>query len=582
MVMHHLHKAREHLNNRFGHIDYKWIALSNTTLGVLMASIDSSILLISLPAIFRGIGIDPLAVGETNFLLWTLMGYMVTTSVLLVTFGRISDIFGRVKMYNAGFAIFSFGSILLWLVPGQGNTTAMLIIVFRIIQGIGGAFLFANSAAIITDAFPEKERGLALGINQIAFTGGSFVGLLVGGILAPIDWRLIFLVSVPFGVVGTIWAYMMLKEIAEVQKGQGLDLLGNFLFAGGLIALLVSITYGLMPYGGQPMGWENPLVLGGIIAGILMIAGFVLYEKRVKYPLFDFDLFRIRTFAAGNLAAFLSSLTRGGLMFLIIIWLQGIWLPLHGFSFEDTPFWSAIYMLPMTIMFMLAGPVSGYFSDKHGARKFAVLGMLLNMAGFILLFFLPVDFQYPVFAFILGLMGVAMGIFAAPNTAAVMSSVPAHARGVASGMRATFLNVANTLSIALIFTLLSVGLSGPLPAALQLGLAGFGVPASASASVVQQLTPTAALFTMFLGYNPMATLLPPAVLDSVSAQAKATILGKQFFPKLLSGPFFSGIGLVFLASAILSLIAAAAASLHEKGKRAEEAKPVVMPYLDME
>ena len=570
-----LEQAREWAQNHFGHIDYKWIALSNTTLGVLMASIDASILLISLPTIFRGIGIDPLAPAEAGYLLWTLMGYMVVTSVLLVTFGRISDMFGRVKMYNAGFAIFTIGSILLTLVQGSGDFAAQQIIFFRLIQAIGGAFLFANSAAILTDAFPAKQRGFALGVNQIAFIGGSFLGLLLGGVLAPISWRLIFLVSVPVGVVGTVWAYLMLKETAEVRKGQKLDIPGNILFAGGLIALLVSLTYGLEPYGGSPMGWGSPFVLGVIAIGLLMLAAFWWYEKRAPQPLFDLKLFSIRSFFAGNLAAFLAALARGGLQFLLIIWLQGIWLPLHGVSYEDAPFWAAVYMLPMTVMFMLFGPLSGYLSDKHGARKFAMAGMILNVIGFVGLLLLPADFSYPVFAVLLAIMGAGMGLFAAPNTATIMSSVPPHTRGVASGMRATVLNTANTLSITLVFTLLTIGLAGPLPGAISGGLTSAGVP-QAAALAVAQVPPTGALFAMFLGYNPMGALLPAPVLAGLSPVARETVLSPRFFPTLLSGPFISGIALVFMAAAVLSLIAALASSMHEEKhqwKEDEEAPP---------
>ena len=291
------------------------------------------------------------------------------------------------------------------------------------------------------------------------------------------------------------------------------------------------------------------------------------------------SLFRIRTFLAGNVATFLAALARGGLQFLLIIWLQGIWLPMHGFTFEDTPLWSAIYMLPMTIAFMATGPLSGYLSDKHGAHKFAIAGLLLNVLGFILLFFLPANFSYIPFAAILALMGVGMGMFSSPNMSLVMGSVPAHARGVASGMRATFQNTANTLSIVLLFTLLTVGLSGPLPSALAGGLVRAGVP-QAAAGAVSDIPPSGALFAMFLGYNPLGTLLPQTVLSSLSVQARTLVLGKQFFPTLLSGPFMSGASLAFAFSAILSLLAAGASALHDRKEHA--LPPSKEPFIDME
>ncbi|HMD90453.1 MAG TPA: MFS transporter [Anaerolineaceae bacterium] len=552
------------LRYRISHVPYKWIALSNTTLGVFMAALDGSIVLISLPAIFHGIGINPLAPEETNYLLWTLMGYMVVTATLLVAFGRISDIFGRVRLYNLGFAIFAVGSILLYLVTGTGNTAAVEIIVFRLIQAVGGAFLFSNSAAILTDAFPANQRGTAMGINQIAALAGQFIGLILGGILAAINWRLVFLVSVPFSVGGTIWAYVALHETSIVRKKQHLDIPGNLLFAYGLLALLISMTYGLQPYGNSSMGWSNPWVIAGIVSGLLALVAFLFVENHVPEPMFRLDLFKIRMFAAGNIAGFLSSLARGGLSFMLIIWLQGIWLPLHGYSFEDTPLWAGIYMLPLTAGFFLLGPISGHLSDRYGARIFSTGGMLVTALGFIGLMVLPINFSYLPFALIILLIGMGMGMFAAPNTTAIMNSVPPENRGAASGMRATFQNTANTLSITLIFTVVTLGLAASLPSALFSGLAQAGIPAGA-ARAAANLPPTGALFAAFLGYNPLATLLPPQVIQGLSAATRATILGKEFFPNLISGSFKVGLQVAFMISAALSVLAALASFL--RGKR---------------
>ncbi len=546
---------------------YKWVALTNTTLGALMATIDASIVLIALPAIFKGIGVNPLAPGESSYFLWLLLGYMVVTTTLLVTFGRISDMFGRVRLYNLGFAIFTVGSTLLAFTPGTGNTGALELIIFRLIQGVGAGFLFSNSAAILTDAFPPNQRGRALGINQIAAIAGSFIGLILGGVLAAIDWRLVFLVSVPVGLAGTIWAYTMLRETATIRAAQKIDWIGNITFAAGLTSLLLGITYGIEPYGDSPMGWGNPLVIGGIILGVILLIAFIWIELRVaKDPMFRLELFKIRMFAAGNISGFLSALGRGGLQFMLIIWLQGIWLPLHGYSFEETPLWAGIYMTPLLIGFILMGPISGYLSDRFGARLFSTLGMLVQAIGFIGLTFLPANFNYSVFAILLFILGCGSGLFASPNTSSVMSSVPPERRGVASGMRATFQNGASLVSIGLFFSIVTAGLVASMPATFFNGLTKYGVPADA-ATQIAHLPPTAALFGAFLGYNPIGQLLPPAVLSHISPANQAALLGKTFFPNLISAPFMDGLHAVFYISAALCLIAACASLLRGKQVR---------------
>ncbi len=545
---------------------YKWIALTNTTLGALMASIDLSIVLIALPAIFKGIGINPLASGESGYFLWLLLGYMVVTTTLLVTFGRISDIFGRVRLYNLGFAIFTVGSTLLAFTPGTGNAGALELIFFRIIQGIGAGFLFSNSAAILTDAFPPDQRGRALGINQIAAIAGQFIGLILGGVLATINWRLVFLVSVPVGLVGTIWAYTMLREVGTIRKHQRIDWYGNITFALGLTILLLGVTDGIEPYGSSPMGWGNPLVLGMIAGGVLLLALFVWIETRVADPMFRLELFKIRMFTAGNIAGFLSATGRGGLQFMLIIWLQGIWLPLHGYSFEDTPLWAGIYMTPLLIGFVLMGPVSGYLSDRFGARVFSTAGMAVQCLGFIGLTLLPANFSYPVFAALLFCLGCGSGLFASPNTSAIMSSVPPERRGVSSGMRATFQNSASLVSIGLFFSIVTAGLASALPTTFYAGLTRNGVAAPV-ANQIAHLPPTAALFGAFLGYNPVAQLLPPSTLQHLNSQDKAALLGKTFFPNLISGPFMVGLHAVFYVSAGLCIIAAIASYLRGRPTR---------------
>jgi MFS family permease len=536
---------------------YKWIALSNTTLGVLMATINQSIVLIALPDIFRGIGLNPLSSGNTSYLLWMFMGFLVVSAVLVVSFGRLGDIFGRVRMYNVGFAIFSVASLFLTVTWMHGSSGALWLIVWRVVQGIGGAFLFANSAAILTDAFPANQRGTALGMNAIAAIAGSFIGLLLGGVLGPINWHYVFLVSAPIGAFGTVWAYFMLKDIGTRRHAQ-MDWWGNVLFAAGLIAILVGITYGLLPYGGHPMGWTNPWVLTAILGGVAALLVFAWVETKVAEPLFRLSLFRIRAFAYGNVAQLLLALGRGGMQFMLIIWLQGIWLPLHGYSFSQTPLWAGIYLVPLTIGFLVSAPLSGVLSDRYGAKAFTVGGALLTALSFLLLLFLPVDFSYWVFAIIIAVNGFGSGLFASPNRAEMMNAVPANARGAAGGMIATFQNTAFVLSIGIFFSLMVAGLSGSLPSALSGGLTAQGIPAAA-AHQISHLPPIGVLFAAFLGYNPMQQLLGP-LLGHLPAGHAAYVTGRQFFPHLITTPFHNGLGVAF-AFAIAANVLAAIASL---------------------
>ncbi len=549
---------------------YKWIALSNTTLGVLMATINASIMLIALPDIFRGIGVNPLDPGNTSLLLWLIMGYLVVTAVLVVSFGRLGDMFGRVKMFNLGFAIFAAFSVALSLTWMHGTAAAWWLIVMRLLQGVGGAMLLANSSAILTDAFPPSERGLALGLNQVAGIAGSFIGLVLGGVLGPISWRYVFLVSVPFGVLGTIWSYLRLRELG-VRRPAALDWWGNVTFAAGLVAVLAGITYGIQPYGGHTMGWTSPLVIGLVGGGLATLAVFGVIETRVAEPMFRLALFRIRPFTAGNLASLLAGLGRGGLMFILIIWLQGIYLPIHGYSFSQTPLWAGIAMLPLTAGFLVAGPVSGWLSDRFGARPFATGGMLVAAASFAALQFLPVDFVYWQFAGILLLNGIGMGLFASPNRAGIMNSLPPEQRGVGGGMSATFQNSAMVLSIGIFFTLIILGLSSSLPTTLSHGLIAQGVP-PADAARVAALPPVSIMFAALLGYNPIQSLLGN-VVDRLPPSHAAYLTGHTFFPSLISAPFSSGLTIAF-DFAIVACLVAAVASLLRGGKYVHGAEPV--------
>jgi MFS family permease len=525
-----------------------------------MAALDGTIVLISLPAIFRGIEINPLS--SFQYLLWILFGYSVVTATLLVTFGRISDIFGRVKLYNLGFAIFTIGSTLCYLTPNVGELGATELIAFRIIQGVGAAFLFSNSAAIITDAFPENERGQALGINMVAVLAGSLIGLVGGGVLATFDWRYVFLVSVPVGIFGTVWSYWKLKEVGTINRNQTLDIWGNLTFGVGLTLVLIGITYGLMPYGTSSMGWGDPYVIASLVLGSSLLIGFPFVEQRVKDPMFRLDLFKIRLFSAGNFAGFLASVGRGGVQIMLIILLQGIWLPLHGYSYQSTPFWSGIYLTPMLVGFVIMGPLSGRFSDKHGARLLATLGMVITAGSFLALSILPYNFPFLPFAAILFIMGLGGGMFVSPNVASIMSSVPGKDRGVASGMRATLQNIGQTISLAIFFTIVLAALSTSLPGALSGAVESAGAPQLSS--YFSNISPTGALFAAFLGYNPVGAILnalPPSVVGAIPSATVTTLTGNVFFPTAIAPAFMSALQDAFYIGAALSIIAAIASYL---------------------
>ncbi|MGO9899552.1 MAG: MFS transporter [Solirubrobacteraceae bacterium] len=535
---------------------YKWIALLNATLAVLLAVLDGSITIIAMPDIFRGIRLDPLVPANSFYLLWMILGYLVVTSVLVVSLGRLGDMVGRVKIYRLGFVIYTVASLLLAIDWMHGRDGATYLIVLRVVQGIGGACLLANAAAIITDAFPAHQRGMALGINNIVGVSGMFIGLVLGGVLAPIDWRLVFLISVPVGMFGTAWAYHSLRELSS-PRAAPIDWWGNASFALGLILIMISVTYGIRPAGGHPVGWGSVRVLALLSAGVASLVAFVLVERRSHDPMFRLPLFRIRAFTFGTLSTFLSSIARGGLMFMLIIWLQGIWLPQHGYSFTQTPLWAGIYMLPLTLGMLVAGPTSGLLSDRFGARPFATAGMLLTATGFALLLLLPTDFSYLSFGLILGLIGISMGMFASPNRAAVMNSLPRGDRGAGGAMNQTFQNSAQVLSIGVFFTLMIIGLASTLPQTMSAGLEAHGVSVAA-AQRASTLPPVSILFAAFLGYNPIQHLLGSHVLAALPAHSQSILTGRSFFPNLISAPFRDGLHTAFLFAIVACLIAAAA------------------------
>jgi MFS family permease len=543
---------------------YKWVALANTTAAMFMSTLDGSIVIIALPAIFRGINLDPLSPGNISYLLWMIMGYRLVQAVLVVAVGRLGDMFGRVKIYNAGFVVFTFASILLSFDPFTGGHGALWLIGWRILQAVGGSMLMANSAAILTDAFPAEQRGFALGTNQIAGLAGMFIGLVAGGLLAAIDWRAVFWVNVPVGIYGTIWAYLRLRDNGERHPAR-IDWWGNITFAVGLSAVLVAVTYGIQPYRGDIMGWTNPWVLTGLIGGVALLVVFGVIETRIAEPMFQLSLFRIRAFTFGNLASLLVSIARGGFQFILIIWLQGIWLPLHGYNYSETPLWAGIFLLPLTAGFLVSGPVSGYLSDRFGSRGIATSGMAVFAGSFIGLLLLPVNFPYWAFALLIAANGIGSGMFASPNSSSIMGSVPARQRGAASGMRSTFQNSGTALSIGVVFSLMVAGLSSTLPKTLTSGLQAQGV-AHSVAQQIGSLPPVSSLFAAMLGVNPVEHLLSDAhALSSLSAAHRAILTGREFFPRLLSEPFHQGLTVVFLFAAALSVLAGLA-SLFRGGR----------------
>lgn len=536
---------------------YKWIALSNTTLAMFMATLDGTIVIIALPAIFRGIHLDPLAPENIGYLLWMIMGYLLVQSVLVVALGRLGDMYGRVRIYNLGFVVFTFASMLLSFDPLSAGAGAMWLIGWRLLQALGGAMLTANSAAILTDAFPADQRGFALGVNQIAGLAGQFLGLVAGGVLAIVDWRAVFWINVPIGIFGTIWSYQKLRDSVHHHPGR-IDWWGNVTFAVGLSAILIAITFGVHPYDGHAMGWANPATYWPLIGGALLIVVFAVIEPHVTEPMFELGLLKIQAFTAGLIAVLASSIARGGLQLMLVIWLQGIWLPLHGYDFSVTPLWAGIFMLPLSAGFLVAGPISGYLSDRLGARLFATAGILIFGATFVGLMLLPTDFSYGAFAALLAANGVGSGMFAAPNTSAVMSSVPADRRGVASGMRSTFQNSGNLLSIGISFSLMIAGLAARLPDTLVRGLTQQGIPV-AVARQVAALPPVSSLFAAFLGVNPMQHVLAPSgALAMLPPANRQTIVGRTFFPNLISMPFHDGLVVLFSVATVLSIVAAVA------------------------
>lgn len=411
-------------------MQYKYVVLTNTTIGAFMAILDSNIVLIALPSITASLNATPFEA------VWIIMGYILVNASLLLTFGRLSDIFGRVKLYNTGFALFTVGSALCSVAPD-----GVALVVFRLVQGTGGALLFSNSAALLTDVFPATERGRALGLNQVAGTAGSVLGLALGGILAGsfLGWRSIFWINIPIGAFATLWAHFKLREMSKPMKGEKLDPLGNILFAGGLTLALAGLMLGAI------IGWalEDILVMG---LGVGLIGAFAYAETKVKYPMMDLSLFRAREFAAGMASNLLASMARGGFSLVMVFFFQGVLL-LDAYT-------AGLMLIPFSLAFVTAGPLCGYLSDKYGSRGFATAGLLTVAAALFWLGLFPFG-SYSNIVFPMVIAGLGGGMFVAPNIASIMNATPPDRRGVASGMSSTLINAGFLLSLGMAFAVMA-------------------------------------------------------------------------------------------------------------------------------
>ena len=395
-----------------------------------MAVLDANIVLIALPKISADLHASPF---ES---VWIIMGYILVNASLLLSFGRLSDMFGRVRLYNGGFALFTVGSALCSLAPN-----GISLVLFRLVQGTGGALIFSNAAALLTDVFPPTERGRALGLNQVAGTFGSVIGLALGGILAGsfLGWRSIFWINIPFGAFATTWAYFKLKETSQPRRGEKLDPVGNVLFAAGLSISLIGLMLGAL------LGWSG-IYVEAVAAGVLCMIAFVIAETRVKFPMMDMSLFRIRAFAAGMGSNLLASVARGGFSLILVFYFQGVLL-LDAFT-------AGLRLIPFSVAFVTFGPLSGYLSDRFGSRRFATTGLLVVSVALFWLGLFPFgDYGQMVVPMVIA--GIGGGMFVAPNVASIMNATPAERRGVASGMSSTLINTGFLLSLAMAFVVMA-------------------------------------------------------------------------------------------------------------------------------
>ena len=460
-------------------MQYKYTVLTNTTIGAFMSQLDGNIVLIALPTITRSLNASAFEA------LWVLMGYILMTAVLLLAFGRLADMYGKVRLYNLGFAIFTIGSGLCSLSLNGG-----MLVFFRLVQGVGAALIWANNAAILTDAFPPNERGRAIGVNLVAGISGSIVGLILGGILTvALGWQSIFWINLPIGAFATFWAYKKLRELGTVRH-ERIDLPGNVLFAGGLTAFLVGLTLGALS------GYTS-VDVASMFVGLLMVCGFVYVELHSRTPLMDLTLFKIRAFTAGILSNFLASIARSGVSLVLTIYFQGVLL--------YDAFKAGLALIPFAVAFVSLGPLSGYLSDKYGPRVFTTVGLSISTAGFVGLVFIPANVSYTVLAVLMVLVGAGGGMFVAPNISSIMSSAPVTRRGVASGMSATLVTTGALLSLSISFAVLATSI--PINV-LQAIFAGLPLPPGAPS--VDGVAPMHIIF-LIMAVMSLVAIIPSAL-----------------------------------------------------------------------
>ena len=462
-------------------MQYKYTVLTNTTIGAFMSQLDGNIVLIALPTITRSLNASAFEA------LWVLMGYILMTAVLLLAFGRLADMYGKVRLYNLGFAVFTIGSGLCSLSINGG-----MLVFFRLVQGVGAALIWANNAAILTDAFPPNERGRAIGVNLVAGISGSVIGLILGGILTvALGWQSIFWINLPIGAFATFWAYKKLRELGTVHH-ERIDLPGNVLFAGGLTAFLVGLTLGAL-------SGYTLVDVASMGAGLLMVGGFVYVELHSRTPLMDLTLFKIRAFSAGIFSNFLASIARSGVSLVLTIYFQGVLI--------YDAFKAGLALIPFAVAFVSLGPLSGYLSDKYGPRFFTTTGLSISTAGLIGLALIPVNVSYTVLALLMVLVGAGGGMFVAPNISSIMSSAPVTRRGVASGMSATLVTTGALLSLSISFAVLATSIRINV---LQAIFAGLPLPSGATPSVDLFIGPMHTIF-LIMAIMSLVAIVPSAL-----------------------------------------------------------------------
>jgi EmrB/QacA subfamily drug resistance transporter len=413
-----------------GHANYKWWALSCTSLGMLLAATNSGTLIIALPDLERSLHASLLA------LVWVILAYLIAATVLVLTAGRLSDLFGRKRAYVGGFIVFAVASL------GAGfSSGATELILWRVLQGIGSSFLFANAAALVTDAFPKEELGLAMGANTMVAAIGLVLGPVLGGALVSISWHWVFWFNVPFALAGAAWGALILRELAKPDSVRGFDVLGTTTFVIGLTGLVLGVSRGGLS------GWNDPIVIAGLAAAVVLLPLWVLIERRSPAPMLDLEIFRNRLFAAASAAAFINGLARFALMFLFVFYFQG--------AQGDSPINAGIKLIPLALGMLVASPIAGIYADRHGSRALAALGMLVSAAGLAAMTTLQVHTPYWQSATWLAMVGVGSGMFNSPNTAAMMGVVPAHRRGIAAGARTLLQNTGAVLSIAFVLAIVT-------------------------------------------------------------------------------------------------------------------------------